>query len=393
MKIRILIILMIFSSVVYAQNNRIQATAWFLDLNTNSRIGGVGGIGVVSSSFYNDAGLSQNPALLSRNGTYSGVNGSYVSWLSALTDSPNLKSFGGFYSINSKNTIGCSIKSLEFGDVRYISDHTSVKFDKLYDYSIQFTYSYHLYDNLSLGAGAKYIKASVDNYLLTNSTPSMTKNTFSLDIGAEYDESYTLSEKSRLNIHLGGAINNFGPRVDYPSTPNLDKTFLPTRLSLGFLVNHEFDLSKDTRFNIDFAYQLDKFLVPTPPMYDVINGDVVIVDGKDPNISPFRALYQSFYDAPGGLTEEIHELRHKVGTEFRINNKNIFYAALRFGRFMEHETKGQKYNTLGLGLGFYGLVIDYNIIKVGGYSALDNTWAITLGYHATLNEAFRFKSK
>lgn len=51
----------------YFPNNTLETEIDILDINTNTRIGAIGEIGVVSSSFYKDAGLYQNPALLSVN--------------------------------------------------------------------------------------------------------------------------------------------------------------------------------------------------------------------------------------------------------------------------------------------------------------------------------------
>lgn len=73
----------------------------------------------------------------------------------------------------------------------------------------------------------------------------------------------------------------------------------------------------------------------------------------DSDISIFQALYRSFYNAPGGFKEELHEIRHKIGSEIRLNYDDIFYTALRLGRSMEHATKGSRtYTTMGYGVGY-----------------------------------------
>lgn len=113
--------------------------------------------------------------------------------------------------------------------------------------------------------------------------------------------------------------------------------------------------------------------------------------GKDPDISSFRALYQSFYDAPGGYKKELHEIIHKVGGEVRLNYENMLYIAIRLGRYMMHETKGNmKYNTQGIGIGVYGFTLD--IKRMGAnYKPIDETFGYTLGFRCNLDgELFRF---
>jgi coproporphyrinogen III oxidase-like Fe-S oxidoreductase len=95
---------------------------------------------------------------------------------------------------------------------------------------------------------------------------------------------------------------------------------------------------------------------------------------------------QSFYDAPGGFREEMHEIMHKVGTEVRINYQNKLYAAIRMGRIMEHSTKGnRKFNTIGIGVGAFGFTLDGKFIIASAVTPLHNTYAITLGFCANLD--------
>ena len=69
--------------------NPINTAIPFLNIPTNARIGGFGEIATVSSPFYPDAGLYQNPALLSNNARYAGGNFSINPWDNKYSD--NLK--------------------------------------------------------------------------------------------------------------------------------------------------------------------------------------------------------------------------------------------------------------------------------------------------------------
>ena len=67
----------------------------------------------------------------------------------------------------------------------------------------------------------------------------------------------------------------------------------------------------------------------------------------NPDVSVVSAIFQSFGDAPGGITEEWRELMYSLGFEYWYNNQFAF----RGGYFHEHNLKGgRKYFTMGAGL-------------------------------------------
>jgi hypothetical protein len=109
---------------------------------------------------------------------------------------------------------------------------------------------------------------------------------------------------------------------------------------------------------------LNKLLVPTPPVYEEDslgrsilgpNGNWVIQYGRDPDVSVPRGIFQSFFDAPGVpredgtrsvLREELREITLGGGLEYRFMDM----LALRTGYFYQHESKGgMQYYTMGIG--------------------------------------------
>jgi hypothetical protein len=112
----------------------------------------------------------------------------------------------------------------------------------------------------------------------------------------------------------------------------------------------------DPRNKITLTLDLNKLLVPTPPKYDE-NGN--IVDGMDPNVSVPVAIFHSFYDAPGGFKEEMHEIQYATGIEYWYNNQ----FAVRTGYFHENETKGnRKYFTVGAGFKLSYFALDFSYL-------------------------------
>jgi hypothetical protein len=138
---------------------------------------------------------------------------------------------------------------------------------------------------------------------------------------------------------------------------------------------------------VSFAFDVNKLLVPTPPVYAVdedgdpiydAGGDQIIEAGKDPDVGVLPGVFQSFTDAPGGMKEEFNELMFSVGAEYWY----LKQFAFRGGYFHEHETKGaRKYFTVGMGLKMNVFSLDMAFLLPatrGVRSPLANTLRFTL---------------
>ena len=138
--------------------------------------------------------------------------------------------------------------------------------------------------------------------------------------------------------------------------------------------------------NFSISFDVNKLLVPTPPSYALDslnqpiyqNGEQVIAAGQDPNVSVVSAIFQSFGDAPGGITEEWRELMYSLGFEYWYNNQFAF----RGGYFHEHNLKGgRKYFTMGAGLKMNVFALDFAYLVTASQnvrSPLENTMRFTL---------------
>ena len=155
------------------------------------------------------------------------------------------------------------------------------------------------------------------------------------------------------------------------------KTFLPTNLVFGIGYSR-LNMATNRRFTV--GLDINKLLVPTPPNYD---GNTQILLGKDPNIGVLRTLFNSFTDAPGGLKEELREIRISGGLEY------TFYQqfSLSGGVSIENITKGNR-NFLGFGVGYSGIInyqawgMDFHYLvplkTVTGVSPYQNSWGVSL---------------
>ena len=128
-------------------------------------------------------------------------------------------------------------------------------------------------------------------------------------------------------------------------------------------------MNLDQYNSFTFIFDINKLLVPTPPIYardldgTIIrdsNDNPTISSGKDPNRPFISGTFGSFNDAPNGFSEEMQELTFSVGTEYWYGEM----VAARIGYFYEHENKGaRKYFTVGFGVRYstFGLDLSYLI--------------------------------
>lgn len=360
-------------------------TAFYLDMNTNARIAGFGEVGVVSSPFYNNTGIYQNPALISTNRKSAGIDFSYIPWLENLVDDMFLTSTAGYFALDSSNAFAFNLTYFDYGNLAFADEYGELQsIGNPYEMYFKLGYSHSFNKSISAGIALRYFRSDIvpESYFDAHAV-----NSISADLGISYYKKYKLNKKSVLNTGAGVALTNLGPKVSYTNDSN--KEFIPSKISLGLFINPDISLNNNFIFNIELGYQAEKYLVPTSPVRDA-EGNVT--DGYDTDISSFKALYQSFYDAPGGFEEEINEIIHKFGSEFRLGYKDYVFIAFRHGRHMEHESKGNRnYQTFGYGIGLFGFTVDYMKSKYNDNPFLDGTWAISFGITTNLGkEFFRF---
>ncbi|PIY34751.1 MAG: hypothetical protein COZ08_00175, partial [Bacteroidetes bacterium CG_4_10_14_3_um_filter_42_6] len=170
-------------------------------------------------------------------------------------------------------------------------------------------------------------------------------------------------------------ISNIGNKMSYSKT-NIERDFIPTNFRIG----PRLTLDLDDYNTISFQVDVNKLLVPTPPTYDSTDnadGSRRIEKGMDPDVSVVQGMMQSWYDAPGGFSEEMREFSFAVGTEYWYTD----VLALRGGFYYEDLTKGnRKYATLGVGLRYnvFGLDFSYLIPVTSDQNPLQNTLRFSL---------------
>jgi hypothetical protein len=338
----------------------------FLIIAPDSRAGAMGDVGAATSPDYSS--MHWNPAKYAFIKSDMGIAISYTPWLRNLIGDINLYHVSGFARIDQRQTVAATLLYFSLGEIQFTNENNEeLELHNPNEFSFDVAYARSFSNNISGAIAFRYIRSDITGGALVGTTETKAGNAFAADIAMYY-----VNEKIKLGeyystLSFGLNISNIGNKLSYTE---IEKDFLPTNLKLGLAYLYNIDNYNSFTLAVD----LNKFLVPTPPIYDD-NQD--IISGYDPDVSVPEGMIQSFYDAPGGLTEELHEIKYSIGAEY-------WYAkqfAVRGGYFSENENKGnRKYYTAGIGIKFNVFTFDFSyLISAKQNHPLDKTMRFTLG--------------
>lgn len=357
--------------------NTITTAVPFLMIAPDARAGALGDAGVSSSpDVYS---MHWNPAKYAFVEKDMGFGISYSPWLKALVPDINLAYVNFFKRIDDEQTIAASLLFFSLGDITFTNDvgdplgtyHPN-------EFSIDFAYSRKLSENLSASVAARFIYSDLTQGQFVGGSETHAGNSVAADVSFYWRKEISFTNTNGL-IAFGANVSNIGTKISYS---NNVKDFIPTNLRFGPSLKIEMDDYNSISFMID----VNKLLVPTPPIYQVDpitgqpitgpDGQYLIASGKNPDVSVVSGILQSFGDAPGGFSEEIREFSFGTGVEYWYDNQ----FALRGGYFHEHKSKGnRKFFTLGAGLKYnvFGLDVAY-LIPLEQKHPLENTLRFSL---------------
>jgi hypothetical protein len=309
----------------------------FLSISPDARHAALGDAGVATSPDAN-ATYWNAAKLVFIDKAYGGTF-SYTPWLGKIINDMSISYLSGFYKLNREQAIAVSMKYFDLGDITFTTgpdpkDITGVFNPR--EYAFDATYSRLLTENFSVGLTARYIHSNLTGAFSGNgASDARPASTAAADVGVYYTK--TMKGAKNSNLALGATITNIGGKISYSNSSNKD--FLPTNLRVGGAYTTELDPYNAFTFILDF----NKLMVPT----------------QDKGQSVLSGMFGSFSDAPGGGSEEIHEVITNLGVEYWYNKT----FAARLGYFLEAKDKGnRKYMTVGLGFRskkFFGIDVAY----------------------------------
>lgn len=362
------------------QTNTITTAVPFLLIAPDARSGAMGDVGGASTP--DAASMHWNPAKYAFIESKAGFSASYSPWLQAIVSDINLAYVSGYYRIDDQQTIAASLLFFSLGDINFTDiQGESIGNYRPNEFSVDATYSRKFSDNWSGAVAARYIHSNLTQGVSVGGQATKPGQSVAADIAVYHQRELDWRDFEYTEFALGINISNIGSKISY-SDATTDKDFIPTNLRIG----PRLTLDLDDYNRLSFMLDVNKLLVPTPPVYAkdstgspiYVDGQPVIEAGRDPNVGPVEGMIQSWYDAPGGFEEELNEFYFSVGTEYWYNK--VF--AVRGGFFYENKNKGnRKYFTLGAGLKYnvFGLDFSY-LIPLEQQNPLENTLRFTLSF-------------
>lgn len=373
--------------------NTITTAVPFLMISVDSRAGGMGDAGVAVSPDANS--IHWNPAKLAFAENDGEFSMSYSPWLRNLVPDMSLAYLAGYKRLsNKRSAVGGSLRYFNLGSILFTDINGSTIRDfKPAEFAVDLAFSQKFSDNFSGGVAIRYVNSNLTGGISVQGANSQAGQSVAADVSFYYiKDEIDMGDRSGA-FALGMNISNIGAKMSYTETAAQD--FIPINMRFG----PSFKLDLDEYNSLTFAFDVNKLLVPTPPVFnpdsiDPVTGRLAIISGRDPNVGVAAGIFGSFTDAPGVVVQD-EDGNYSVveGTRWReeIREVNIaggfeyWYAdqfAFRGGYFWEHFTKGnRKYFTLGAGVRYniFSLDLSY-LIANQQRSPLANTLRFTLGF-------------
>ena len=371
-KLLIIFIALGINTLIAQSNSRVITTGVpFLLISPDARSAGMGELGVATSA---DVYSQQwNPAKYVFSKKSQGVGISYTPYLSKLVDDIFLANVTYFSKNTERSAWGASLKYFSLGDIEFndLVNNTIIQqgIERPNELTLDISYGLLLNEKFSLAVAGRFIRSDLKVSSDMDATPA---STLGVDIAAYYQgETFDLGSNKALMRH-GINISNIGPRLKYDEGGQ--KNYIPTNLRLG----SGLDLLIDSNNSVNFNFELNKLLVPSPVAVFSDQGE--FVGYQQPDITFLKGIFESFGDAPGGFEEELKEITWAVGIEYVFQET----FALRTGYFNESLEKGsRRFLTLGAGfsLDFATIDISYLFSTSRIRNPLENTLRFSLNFN------------
>ena len=340
----------------------------FLRISPDARAGGMGDMGVATapdanSSFYNISKTIFNPSK-------GGVAVTYTPWLKDLgLNDVYMATLAGYYKFADDQAISGGLRYFSLGNIQFTdAAGNNLNTFRPREFAFDLGYSRKLSEKFGVGLGLKYIYSNLAGNVPTTGQSFKAGTTVAGDISAFYNN----QNEAGQGLAAGLSLSNLGGKIAYTSNAD-QKDFIPANLSLGTMYTKVMDESNKLAFGIE----VNKLLVPTPPVD--ANGNITdstaLVNYRSKSV--VGSWFRSFGDAPGGFKEELKEFQVSIGAEYSYNNQ----FSVRAGYFYEDKTKGnRKYFTMGVGVKYNIFGLNFSYLLPSGSGTNRNPLSNTLRF-------------
>ena len=359
-------------TVSYAQSsnniNVVTSAVPFLRISPDARSGGMGDVGIATAPDANAAfaNIARTPFATSK----SSIAVNYSPWLRDLSvNDVFIASLGGYYKIDDQQAISASLRYFKLGTVQF-TDQSGNDLQQYNprEFAVDLGYSRKLSKKLGLGIAIRYISSN-----LAKGTFSGQNYKTGTSVAGDLHLYHHGAKENGQGLNWGLTLSNLGSKISYSSDAT-QKDYIPANIGLGLAYTKVFDEAN----KITFALDINKLLVPTPP---VLTGNTSSDSAKliqYRNRSVVSSWTKSFGDS-GGTSDEFREINFSVGAEYFYNNQFGFRA----GYFYENPNKGnRKYFTVGATLRYNVAALNFSYLFPTGNGVsrnpLSNTYRFGL---------------
>ncbi len=355
-----------------AQDNTINVVTTavpFLRISPDARAGGMGEVGIATLP---DANAPfWNLAKTAFNTSPGGISLTYTPWLKRIGISDvYLATVAGYKKLDDDEAIAASFRYFSLGTIQFTNGSgQDLGSNNPREFAFDAGYTRKLSEKIGLGIALRYINSS-----LAKGDPTGTGTSYKAGTSIAGDISFYYSgvDANKQGWNFGATLTNLGTKIGYTNDAT-QQDYIPANLGLGTAYTKVFDENSKITFGLD----VNKLMVPTPPLD--ANGNFPSAEEleKYRNKGIVSSWFSSFGDAPGGASEEFKEFQISTGAEYWYMDQ----FALRAGYFYEDKTKGnRKYFTLGAGLKYNVFGLNFSYIVPSGNGINQNPLSNTLRF-------------
>lgn len=350
----------------------------FLRIGTDARASGMAEVGVSTSADVNSA--FHNPAKFAFIEKDKGASINFAPWLRQITNDIYLLHANGYMKLAPNHTASLGFKYFTLGEINYRdANNGPLGISKPYEFALDGHYAFRLSENLSIGAGGRFILSDLSNGATQTQVTIPVGTAFAVDLGMFYSKKLDIRNLYESKLNFGFNISNIGSKIQYSNT---EPDYIPTNLSIGAT----FEGASDEHNSFSGTLQFDKLLVPNPTYKLDNQGKLKFVDANTNGIPDFKeyssisGILTSFGDNGDGISGELKEFIVHLGAEYAY--EKTYFA--RAGFFYEPDAAGgRQYVTAGIGLKYNVMKLDFSYLLpiTQQKSPLDNQMRVSVSFN------------
>lgn len=358
-----LILVSSFANDLRAQTDQLNVVTTavpFLRISPDARAGGMGELGIATSTDANSAFYNLAKTPFSKYKT--GIGITYTPWLQDLgLKDVYLLAATGYHKLDDLQALSASIRYFSLGNIQF-TDYSGAELGVGHpnELAADLGYSRKLSDKIGLALTMRYIYSNLAAGYATNGNIYNPGTAFAADISFYYDAANEQGEGWRF----GAALSNLGTKIGYTNDASA-KEYIPANFGIGTTYTKVFDEQSKLSIGLD----INKLMVPTAPT-SVDNGGPV----DSANLAEYHdmSVVSSWFKSFGN-----NALSFSGGVEYGYNDQ--FF--LRGGYFYEGQTQGDRqYFTLGVGLKYNIIGLNFSYIIPSGSGVTRNPLSNTIRF-------------